>query len=263
MRSTAWRGLVVVLAASLLAAAASSFAQMKPGDRRKAYGQRAPLMEAVLAALYPGAQVQWDPAFTLQLPGQQPRMVEVPVSMRGNPVTGGPDGIASVEFDGAKEQYIFQAQSFQRADSPVLPTVLIVFRADAAFHITKYKKILLDPGQPCSELKTMSIHDWPPQRDWPTLDIQYDTHIARPGSFTTIEWHSLLDASTGQFINRLPFGITRRVRGGPEQMHPFSLRRVNASTIDIGDFMSGATHRYSCSDPCVVDVQTLVSQWVK
>jgi hypothetical protein len=252
----------MILAAALIVAAAS-VTQMKPGDRRKAYGVRAPIMEAVLAALYPGSQVQWDPALTVQIPGQKPRSVDMGVSMRGNPATGGPDGVASVELDGAKEQFIFQAQSFQRTDSPVLPTLLVVFRADAAFHLTEYKKIFLDPGQPCSELKTMSIHDWPPQRDWPTLDIQYDTHIARRDSFTTIEWHSVLDANTGQFISRLPFGISRKVPGGPEQMHPFSLRRINANTIDIGDFMNGTSHRYSCADPCVVDAQTLLSQWLQ
>lgn len=254
--------LLILLGASL-AAAVSGFAQMKPGDRRKAYGARAPIMEAVLAALYPGAQVQWDPAFTVQIPGRKPRMVEVPVYMEGDGLSKGIIGIASVEFDGAKEQYIFQAQSFQRTDNPVLPTVLIVFRADNAFHLTKYKKLFLDPGQPCSELKTMSIQDWPQQKEWPTLAIQYDTHIARPDSFTTIEWHGVLDANSGQFINRLPFGMSRYVRGGGEEMHPFSLRRVNANTVDIRDFMNGARHRYSCSDPCVVDPQTLMSQWVQ
>jgi hypothetical protein len=248
VRSTAWKCPFFVLAASFRAAAAS-FAEMKPDDRRKAYGPRAPIMEAVHAALYPGAQVQWDPAFTIQLPGQQPRMVDVPVYMRGNPVTGDPGGIASIEFDGTKEQYILQAQSFRRTDSLVLPTVLIVFRADAVLHIAKYKKLLLDPGQPCNELKTMLIHDWPPQKEWPTLDIPCDTHIAHRDSFTTIEWHNLLDANTGQFISRLPFGISRKVRGGSEQMYPFSLRRVNASTIDIGDFMSGESHRYNLLQP--------------
>jgi hypothetical protein len=260
MRLTLVKFSILIAAASLVTAAAS-FAQMKPGDRRKAYGPRAPIMEALLAALYPGSQLQWDPAITIEIPGQKPRSVDMGVSLRGNPATGGPDGIASIEFDGTKAQYIFQAQSFQRTDNPVLPTVLIVFRADPAFHITKYKKIFLDPGQPCSELKTMAIHDWPPQSEWPTLDIQYDTHIMRPDSFTTIEWHGVLDANTGQFISRLPFGISRKVRGGPEQTHPFSLRRVNANTIDIGDFMSGASHRYTCSDPCVVDTETLLSQW--
>jgi hypothetical protein len=252
----------VVLAASLVAAG-MGFAQMKPGDRRKAYGVRAPIMEAVLTTLYPGAQVQWDPALTVQIPGEKPRMVEVPVYMRGDAVSRGIVGIASIEFDGAKEQFIFQAKSFQRTDNPVLPTVLIVFRADTAYHLTKYKKVLLDPGQPLSELKTMSIQDWPSQKEWPTLDIQYDTHMARRDSFTTIEWHSILDANTGQFISRLPFGISRTVRGGPEEMHLFSIRRVNAKTIEIADFMHGTSHRYDCSDPCVVDPQTLSAEWAR
>lgn len=224
---------------------------------------RAPLTEAVLGALYPGAQVQWDPALTVQIPGQKPRVVEVPLYMRGDAVSRGIVGIASIEFDGAKEQFIFEAQSFQRTDNPILPTVLVVFRADNAFHLMKYKRLLLDPGEPCSELKTMSIRDWPSQKEWPTLDIQYDTHIARRDSFTTIEWRSLLDANTSQFISRLPFGFSRKLRGGPEETHPFTLRRVNADTIDIGDYMNGVNHRYSCSDPCVVDPQTLLSEWVQ
>ena len=51
---------------------------MKPGDRRKAYGEmRASVMESLLQTLYPGAVVQWDPALTVQIPGEKPRMVDV------------------------------------------------------------------------------------------------------------------------------------------------------------------------------------------
>lgn len=262
MRRMSLKFLLIALGVSLVGALAG-LAQMKPGDRRKAYGVRAPIMEAVLAALYPGAQVQWDPALTVQIPGQKPRMVEVPVSLQGDPVTRGIMGVASIEFDGAKEQFIFQAQSFRRTDNPVFPTVLIVFRADTAFHLTKYKKLFLDPGQPCSELKTMSIQDWPAQKEWPTVAIQYDTHVARRDSFTTVEWHGVLDANTGQFINRIPLGFSRTVRGGQEELHPFGIRRVNANTVDIVDLMNRASHPYNCSDPCAVDPQTLLSQWAQ
>ncbi len=62
----------------------------------------------------------------------------------------------------------------------------------------------------------MSIKDWS-TTEWPTLEIQYDTHRATPTSFTTIEWHSVFDANTSQFISRLPFGITRKNKGAAER----------------------------------------------
>jgi hypothetical protein len=51
-----------VALALLLTIAETSFAQMKPGDVRKAYGEaRASVMESLLTTVYPGAEVVWDP----------------------------------------------------------------------------------------------------------------------------------------------------------------------------------------------------------
>jgi hypothetical protein len=116
---------LLALVVLLLVCAGTSFAQMKPGDRREAYGEaRASVIESVLTTLYPGAQVQWDPALMVKIPGQQPRIVDVAVYVRGA-AAGGAEGIASVEFEKKKEQFIFDAQGFRRTDSAVFPTVLL------------------------------------------------------------------------------------------------------------------------------------------
>ncbi len=247
--------------ASLLIVAGTAFAQMKPGDVRKAYGEtRASVMESLLTTIYPGAQVQWDPQLTVQIPGEKPRMVQMPAYVRGSTADGGLEGAASVEFEGKKERFIFEAQGFRRTDRPDFPTELYVFRADAAGHIQKYKKFIIDPNEPLTELKDMSIQEWS-QQEWPTLCILYHTHRPEPGSFTTIEWHGTFDANTGRFIDRLPFGIDRKVRGGPEQILPFRITRDSLTTVLISDLYGGEVHQYDCSDPCVVDADTLLSEW--
>jgi len=246
---------------SALVLAGMALAQMKPGDFRKAYGEaRAGVIESVLTTLYPGAQVRWDPYLAVQMPGENPRMVEVPVYVRGAE-SGGVEGVATVDLEGKKEKFIFEAKAFQRDDHPVFSTVLLVYRTDAALHINKYKKLLLDPADPLTEIKTMNIQDWS-QKEWPTLEIQYDTHVAARDSFTTIEWHSVFDANSGQFISRLPFGISRKVRGGPEQSIPFSIGRITSGTILLKDRMGWGMHLYHCSDPCVIDGPALLSKWV-
>lgn len=60
----------------------------------------------------------------LRVLGDTPRMVEVPVYVRGSAANGGLEGIATIELEGKKEQYIFEAQGFRRADRPVFPTEL-------------------------------------------------------------------------------------------------------------------------------------------
>jgi hypothetical protein len=251
--------LIIVLS---LNAVATGFAQMKPGDRRKAFGEvRASIMESILTAVYPGAKVQWEPDLMVQMPGDKARAVQVPVSVRGN-MGGGLEGVATIEFEGSKERFISEAQNFQRSDSPGFSTVLVVFRADTAFRITKYKKVMLDPAEALTEIKTMSIEDWS-EKEWPTLNIQYDTHLANRDSFTTIEWHGVLDATSSQFVSRLPYGISRKVRGGPEQSYSFSIGRTSPSNLLISDQQKGISHQYACYDPCVVDGRTLLSEWVK
>jgi hypothetical protein len=247
----------------LLIAVAMGFAQMKPGDVRKAHGEpEASLIESVLAALYPGVQVKWDPHLTLEMPGEKPRLAEVPVVMRGNAATGSLEGVATVELDQKKERAIFEAKGFRRTDVPTLPTVLVVFRAEMSGHVfKKYKTFMLDSAEPLTEIKTMSIQDWS-TTEWPTLAIQYDTHVMDRNSFTTIEWHAIFDANSGHFISRLPFGIRRTIRGGADQQYIFSIGRKNPSTLEIADRFGGATHQYDCSDPCVVDAHKLLSLWV-
>jgi hypothetical protein len=121
---------------------------------------------------------------------------------------------------------------------------------------------MLDPAEPLTEIKTMSIEDWT-QKQWPTLEVQYDTHLVGRDTFTTVEWHGVLDASSGDFVNRLPFGITRRVRGGPEESHSFQIGRISPTTLLIADHIAGTKHPYQCSDPCVVDARTLLSAWLR
>jgi hypothetical protein len=250
-----------VILAVLLVAGVTSSAQMKPGDRRKAYGDsRAAVAESVLTALYPGAEVQWDPALTVLIPGQKPHTADVPVVVRGNE-QGELEGVASVELDGQKQKFIFEAKDFQRRDRPALSTVLVVFRADATGRLTKYKKIILDPRQ-LTELKTMTIKDWPADKEWPTLVVQYDTHVAAEDSFATIEWQSIVDANTGKVVQRLPYGIERMVKGGPKQVFGFSITRDSPATIQIADHYNATTKQYACSDPCVVDAQMLLSFFV-
>lgn len=252
-----------VMPSLLLILVGAGFAQMKPGDRRNAYGEvRASITESVLTVLYPGAQVLWEPDLMIKMPGDRPRMVQVPVYVRGSAATGGLEGAASVELEGEKEKFIFDTQGFQRSDSPAFSTVLVVFRADTSGHIEKYKKFMLDPREPLTEIKTLSMQDWS-QKEWPNLEIQYNTHLVARDSFTTIEWHGVFDANSGQFINRLPFVITHKVNGGPEESYAFSIRRSSPTTLLIADHLGGSTHSYNCADPCVIEARTLLSQWIK
>ena len=245
----------------ILIVAGTTFAQMKPGDRRKAYGEaRASVIESLLTTIYTGAKVLWDPALMVRVRGEQPRMVEVPLYVRGSAVSGGLEGVATIELEGKKQQFIFEAQHFQRTDRPVFPTEFFIFRADPNGHIQKYKKLMLDATEALTEIKIASIQDWS-QREWPTLEIQYATHRAAPNSFTTIEWHSIFDANSGQFISRLPMGITRKVRGGAEQSFFLGFSRNGPATLLITNRYDGETHPYKCSDPCVVDAGTLLSEW--
>lgn len=258
-RVQAWSSWIAL--ALLLALAGRTFAQMKPGDVRKSYGDaRASVIESVLTTLYPGAEVIWDPSLRLRLPGQEPRMVDVPVYVRGSAANGGLEGIASIELEKRKEQFIFEAQNFRRTDQPVFPTEMIVFRADLAGHIQRYKRFMLDPGEPLTEIKTMSIQDWS-QDEWPTLLIQYDTHRVRQNSFTTIEWHGTFDVNSETFTSRLPFGFTRQPKGGVAQLYFLGLGRVDPGRVVMQNRLDGDRRVYACSDPCVMDADRLLAAW--
>lgn len=234
--------------------------QMHPGDRRKAYGEvRALVMESLLTTLYPGAQVQWDPDLMVRMPGGDPRPVQVSLYVRGS-ANGGLEGVAAIEWQREKETFIHEAQNFQRSDTPNFLTQLIVFRADTGGHVNSYKKLDLDPLDQLTELKTFSIEDWS-QNNWPTLHVQYDSHMVAPSVFTTIEWQGTFDANTGRFVNRLPFGISRKVKSGPEEGYMFSVARVGPTTLQIMDQLTKKAVQYHCSEPCVVDGPTLLSQW--
>jgi len=260
-RLSGGRQLLRVGLAVLLTASGISRAQMKPGDVRKAYGEvRASLIESVLTTVYPGARVQWDPQLTVKLRGQQPQLVEVPVYVRGSAATGGFEGIATIELERKKEQYIFEAEHFRRSDKPSFATELIVFRADAAGHLQNYKRIMLDPGEPLTEVKDMSLQERS-NEEWPTAQILYQAHRVVQGSFTTIEWRAMWDVNTEKFISRLPLGISKTSKSGSAREFFLELKRTNPSTLLIANRLGGESHPYSCSDPCVVDADTLLSDF--
>lgn len=245
--------------ALMLASLSTVSAQMKPGDIRKAYGEpRASIMESLLQTLYPGSVVQWDPYFMVQLPGESLRNLDLPVYVFASP-TGGLQGVATIEFDKQKDRFIFEAQNFRRSDAPNFPTDLIFFRADRAGHILTYKKVPLDPDESLTELKIVTLKDW--SHEWPTIEIEYQTHRPTPSSFTTIEWRATFDAGSGQFISRLPAAIDRFNRGGAEQMFMFGLGRINSRTIEVVDRLTRQSHQFDCSDPCVLEADTLLAKW--
>jgi hypothetical protein len=114
-----------------LLVAGTTCAQMKPGDVRRAYGEaRASVIESLLTTIYPGAEGLCDPALMVRMPGEQPRMVAVPVYVRDSAVGGGLEGVATIELEGKKQKSISEAQHFRRTDRPDFPAELFVFRAD-------------------------------------------------------------------------------------------------------------------------------------
>jgi len=253
---------VFLVLSSLLLLTRGGSAQMKPGDRRKSYGEpRASVIESLLATLYPGSEIDWDTE-TLRIPGENPHVFGVGVAVTASQANGGLEGIASVDFDGKKAVFISQARNFQRTDSPAFPTLMVVFRADSSGHIEKYKKLMLDPKEPVTEIKNFSVRDWS-QNEWPTLDIRYVTHVFSPSSsFASIEWRSVFDANSGQFVSRMPLGIAIKARGNAERDLVFGISRSNPNTLLIGTRFGHETHPYTCTDPCVVDAHVLLSQWV-
>lgn len=177
---------------------------MNPGDHRKAYGEpRASVMESLLTTVYPGAQVQWDPNLMVRMPGGGSQFVQVPVSLRGS-ASGGLEGVATVEWERAKETYIHDSQHFRRADRAHFSTQLIVFRADARGHITKHREFDLDPSDELTEIKTFSVEQWQ-ETDWPTLHVQYNSHFIASDTFTIIEWQgSRWPNSPGKMAGLIP-----------------------------------------------------------
>lgn len=137
-----------------------------------------------------------------------------------------------------------------------------MFRTDSSCRIQKYKKLMLDPKEPLTQIKDFSIRDWS-HNEWPTVDIRYETYVFSPSSFATIEWKSFFDANSGQFVSRLPLGITTKIRGGSERQLVLGISRSSPNAVQIETRFGHETHQYSCTDPCVVDAHTLLSQWVR
>lgn len=230
-------------------------------DHRRAFGSTRPAVaESLLSVLYPSAHYKWAP--DLQVQDTNGSFTHVQFS--GLTVNTAPDGsllgATGIELGKKKERAIFNAKHFQKDDNSKLPTELIVFRTDAGGKISQHRKFELDSADPISEIKIIRMADGS-KNGWPNLQIRYVSHISVQDSYTQIEWQALFDSNGGKTIARAPLGIVTTLRNGNELTRMFSIRRVNATQLEITDAISKTAKPYSCGDPCIVDGPTLLAQW--
>jgi len=215
----------------------------------------ATLRESLLLALFPGAQFIWSPELKVKVAGSEPRVVQFSGFNYLLGDDGNFNGVTGLDLGKAKEDYISRSRNFRQSDSKSFPASLIVFSAAQSGHILSFKKFTLDPLDMLASVKSVEL------TKWPMLRLGYESHFPTADSFTTIEWDALFDAKGGHFVSRRPRGIQRKLKNGEEQIHMFTMSRLSPSQIQITDVLSKQTVPYPCSDPCVIDGPTLLSQW--
>lgn len=233
-----------------------------PKAFREAVGnERTAILESLLAALFPEAEVRWAaPKMVLHGAGGEDRPVEFAGFTYRGGADGGWEGATGYEVGSAKEEYIFNASRFRSAGGQQFPTPFVVFRTHSDGRISEFKKFILDRSDPVSQIKAFELQEWP-RGGWPVVRIQYVSYYQRPGSFIAIEWQALFDSGEGRLTERLPAGIVQSFKDGREEIHVFVVERINPSQLRFVDSVSKKAVEYSCVDPCIVDGPKLLQEW--
>ena len=218
-------------------------------------------MESLLAAIYPGAAVKWDPILRIELVPGSPLRVRFP-GFVFQPSGGTLHGATGIEIGDEKAQFIFNSEHFGQAAQQEFPTVLAVFEATMDGRVTRQKTLPIDASDPLSEIKSIQVSN-APTGTWPMLTVQYISHVVGATSSTQIEWQASFDPNSGKLVSRLPTSILTRSKAGSEQMLMLRVQRIDPSTVSITDMLSKNAVTYSCADPCLVDRSTLLSKWLK
>jgi hypothetical protein len=230
-------------------------------SHREAFGDlRATLFETSLAKLYPGGVVKWDPNLLLQASDGVSRPVEFAGLVFRPSKEGGLEGATGVEVGNEKEKHLLLRRTFKSAAVARFHTQLVAFKADIKGRIRDFRQFPFAPSEDLTEIKILQIQSWQ-SGSWPTLGVRYVSHYADPASFTSVEWQSLFDANSGNFVSRLPIGLVQQDNRGHEQTVIFSLQRPSPGELAVRDTFSGRAITYPCSDPCVMDGPTLLLKW--
>lgn len=229
-------------------------------DWREAWGEpRASLIEALCRTLFPNSQFQWGLHFKLIRKGAGPVQLNLPAYSQRR-VGNLWQGFTGVEMGAGKADFLAKAQTFAPIQARKFITEIVVFLAGADFHIIDYKRFELDPDEAIKRVTAMYIKQWP-EGKWPILRVTYQSYYLAPQSFGSIMWTAQVDANTGFVIGKVPISIMKKHRDGSSQEDYLSVKRINASQIEVTGGLTGKTFKYPCAQICAINGQSLFDSW--
>jgi len=232
-------------------------------SRRDAFGsERAGQVEQLLAALFPGKKVEWEPVL-----GIRSASGVVPVDL-GNFTTtqqsdGTTAGVAALEVGTNKSEHIKELHKSPQTKAAPYTSTIVVFRIDSSNRISAIKKVSLDPSDPLTKINWFEVHSWPAGK-WPVLRIRYTSYMQQGGaSLASIEWGGLLDTNTSSFVARVPTGMFLKQDGAQETGDILSVQRTSPNQILIVGNTTKKSIPYPCPDPCIVNGRQFLALWSK
>jgi hypothetical protein len=258
MRKTDLRAFVrIVLLLAALAAALPLCADDQLA--RAAFGvNKAPALEALVANLWPGSQLQWQP-LTIVGADKKERLLRIGDVVERKEADGSFTFVFALEFPEGEEQLLADIAAFR----PVTTTSrseIVACKTTAAFAITAVRRAYYNDTATVTQTNALELAVEGADLPWPKLFMRYRAVYVTADWFGEIDWQGKLSTDPIAVEQRLPGMLSRVMKDGGQRTEEPIVLPTEDDTIVIASKLARRILS-NCAVPCMPDGKVLLGLW--
>ena len=227
---------------------------------RTAFGtDKAPALESLVASLYPGSVVEWEPRLAIVAADGTRRALRINDSVQRNEAAGF-TFVMPLEFPEDETDIKKSLSAFEPAVTVVRPEI-VAFKTSSSYAITEIRRGGLSETAHLTEVVNMEIAETGVDLEWPEVYFTYRAVYGTTEWHGELGWGAKLTTNPVAVVHRLPNYVVKQVKDAPL----LAEEPVVIVNSDIESFtifsIAGRKAVTRCAVPCVPDGRVLLALW--
>jgi hypothetical protein len=211
---------------------------------------RAASFEAMVAAAFPGAAVEWQGTLRIKFGDVR----KATTASGFHQLQGW--AFSAIEFPDDVSAVMEKIVQFKPIPPGTESTRLVVIKT-ADGHVVDTRVSLLDAEAALAQCDDIAVDGFGPD-GWPLLRTTYSAMYVGSGWVGAIGWSVLIDTSSMTMLERFPVISWRESTAHAQTSDIFEVARLDDHTVEIKG--GQRTFRYTCGTPCRVPVSAVLGE---
>lgn len=229
-------------------------------DARSVFGPKAPVMEAMVALVFPGSTIDWEGP-RLQGPGFGPKPLEF-IGYTEQEWQEALVSAAAIQFPQEIREIVATALEGGDLGSRVTRSHVAVVRLAQDRSVVEGRTAALDVGGVATEVQSLFIFPDPEEpSSLPPIDVEFKSFHVGPDWVASMGWIGTLEGEPLAATRLIPVLVSFRNKDGAVATDVLEIEEPSATELILRGSDSGFTWTFNCDPDCLVPAETILAEY--